>query len=208
MHKVLTGAFLVVAGSAVAQEGPSFDCAKAEGDMEQIVCATPELGQLDRELTRLYGLAVDGPYMTPERKRELVATQRGWIKGRDDCWKADDKPACIKREYVIRIAELRQGYADARTDDAAGISLGPFATTCAGLDAGIGTVFVNSDPGAVYLAWLENVVTLDHAISASGARYEGTDWQGHWQFWNKGDAATFEGPGLPGTLDCRIEEVG
>ena len=206
MRVVLTTAFLALGGHAAAQEGPSFDCAAASGEMEKVVCSTPELAQLDRELARLYGLAADGRHMTPERKRELVATQRGWIKGRDDRWKETDRPACIKREYVTRIGELRQAYADARSDDGAGISLGPFGTTCAGLDAGIGTVFVNSDPGAVYLAWLENVVVLDHAISGSGARYEGADWQGRWQFWNKGDAATLEGPGLRGTLDCMVGE--
>jgi hypothetical protein len=29
------------------------------------------------------------------------------VKGRNDCWKADDKKACIKGEYESRINELK-----------------------------------------------------------------------------------------------------
>lgn len=199
---------LVCAAAARAEEGPSFDCAAAESTAETLVCGGPELAQLDRETARLYALAIDGPHMNPERRRELVAAQRGWIKGRDDCWKAEDLAACVKASYVIRIAELRQGYSDARAADTAGISLGPFATRCEGLDAGIGTTFVNSDPGAVYLAWRENVVVLDHVVSGSGARYEATLESGHFLFWNKGDTALFEAPGVDGTLSCVVEEIG
>jgi uncharacterized protein len=189
---------------ALADEAPSFDCDRAATDSEALVCATPELAQLDRELARLYGLAEAGPHMTSDRRAELVGTQRGWIEGRDDCWKADDKRACVKREYIIRIAELRQGYADARADKAAGISIGPLATECAGLDAGIATVFVNSDPGAVYLAWRDEVLVLDQVISGSGARYAAATAGGPAQYWNKGDTATLEAPGIAGTLNCTI----
>jgi len=37
----------------------------------------------------------------------LKAEQRGWIKGRDDCWKSDEMRGCVKREYRYRIDALR-----------------------------------------------------------------------------------------------------
>ena len=37
----------------------------------------------------------------------LKAEQRGWIKGRNECWKEkDDEPACIARSYSERMTEL------------------------------------------------------------------------------------------------------
>ena len=202
-------ACLALLGAAAAghAEAPSFDCGKAESAAETAVCGDAELAQLDRELARLYGLALGGPHLTAVGEKELKATQRGWVKGRDDCWKAEDVGVCVKTEYVVRIGEVRQAYFDARSDDGAGISLGPFVAECPGLDAAMGTVFVNSDPGAVYLAWRDRVAVLDRVLSASGAKYEATLADGHYLFWNKGDGARFEAPGVAGTLECELGEV-
>jgi uncharacterized protein len=208
MRRILVAGLVLAAGTAAVAEGPSFDCGKAESSAEKLVCGDGELGQLDREAARLYALALDGPHMTPDRRDTLVAMQRGWVKGRDDCWKADDLRTCVLDQYVIRIAELRQGYADARSDDAAGISLGPFVAECPGLDAVLGVVFVNSDPGAVYLAWRDRVAVLPQGPSGSGARYAATLADGDYLFWNKGDEAQFEAPGVDGTLECTLSEPG
>ena len=40
----------------------------------------------------------------------LKAEQRGWIKGRDECWKGDDERACVAEAYRSRIAELQARY--------------------------------------------------------------------------------------------------
>ncbi len=205
---VAAAGLMLAAGAAGAQERPSFDCAKAESSAETLVCADAGLAALDREVARLYALAAEGPHMTAEEKQILVATQRGWVKGRDDCWKADDLRTCVAAEYVSRIAGLRQSYADARSDDAAGVSLGPFVAECPGLDAVVGVVFVNADPGAVYLAWRDRVAVLPQAVSASGARYAATLADGDYLFWNKGDTAQFEAPGIDGTLTCTLSEPG
>jgi hypothetical protein len=85
-----------------------------------------------------------------------MATERGFIKGRDDCWKSDDKSMCVRDNYTVQINDLRQGYPDARTADEAGISKGPLSVRCQGLEAVISATFVNFDPGAVYLAWLDH----------------------------------------------------
>ena len=67
---------------------PSFDCAKTDGAAAEQVCEDKELAALDQELTRLFALAKNG--LTASRRKELIATQRGWIKGRDECWKGRD----------------------------------------------------------------------------------------------------------------------
>jgi uncharacterized protein len=196
-------AFLGFAGAAAAETGPSSDCAAAQGEVETLICGNAELAELDRETARLYALALDGPHMTEARRdAELVPFQRGWIKGRNDCWKDADVAACVKREYVVRIAELRQGYADARAGE--GISIGPLVGECPGLDALLTVTFVNSDPGAVYLAWRDRVAVLDRAPSGSGARYQAALDDGDYLFWNKGDEATFEAPGVSGPLTCSL----
>ena len=44
------------------------------------------------------------------RLKELKAYQRGWIKGRDECWKAADNVGCARESYQKRIAELETRY--------------------------------------------------------------------------------------------------
>ena len=46
-----------------------------------------------------------------EHPRVLKAEQLGWIKGRNDCWKADDITQCVSDNYRLRIAELQARYA-------------------------------------------------------------------------------------------------
>lgn len=40
----------------------------------------------------------------------LKAEQRGWVKGRNDCWKSADKRKCVDQSYRRRIAELQARY--------------------------------------------------------------------------------------------------
>lgn len=82
---------------------PSFDCAKAESEAETMVCADYGLAGLDRRLAEVYAAEL----AKPGASKELAATQRGWVKGRDECWKADDKKLCVEEEYRTRIAELQ-----------------------------------------------------------------------------------------------------
>ena len=44
---------------------------------------------------------------TPVEQKMLKAEQRGWIKGRNDCWKSDDMRGCVANEYRYRINELK-----------------------------------------------------------------------------------------------------
>ncbi|WP_232829467.1 MliC family protein [Tropicimonas sp. IMCC34043] len=193
--------------AAVVGAQPSFDCSAAESDAEKAVCATPSLAELDVELARVYNLAVNGPHATPDRSQSLKETQRGWIKGRDACWKSSlGLETCVANEYAFRIDEIRAGNADAREGD--GASLGPFAYECSGLDAGLSATFVNTADPMVVLRWRDNALVLPIAISASGSRYASDIWEGGpTEFWIKGRDAMFTPPG-GAQLSCHEEEIG
>lgn len=45
---------------------------------------------------------------TPASEQKMLkAEQRGWIKGRNDCWRSDDMRGCVAGEYRLRINELK-----------------------------------------------------------------------------------------------------
>ncbi|GAB5437188.1 MliC family protein [Falsiruegeria mediterranea] len=186
---------------------PSFDCAKAQSDAEIAVCSSDALAELDVEVTRLYRLAASD--VSGERLNELKAMQRGWIKGRDECWKSSlGLDTCVANEYAFRIMDLRTGYANARTEDAAGVSNGPKVLACDGFDAAIGVVFVNSSAPMAVLKWRDMAVALPSVPTGSGAKYESDAFlDGASSLFTKGDEALFMAPG-GAELKCRIEEVG
>ena len=95
---------LLSSGAALAAEGPSFSCDKAEG-MALKVCQSPQLSKLDRDLAALYKRVLG--QADSDTQKQLKATQRGWIKGRDECWKASDADACIREQYQVRLVKLQ-----------------------------------------------------------------------------------------------------
>lgn len=204
---MLLAVMLIDAMSRAEASEPSFDCAKAQNSAEKLVCSDGQLAQLDREAAWLYRLAVKSPQVSGERKKQLKAYQRGWIKGRDECWKEPEQKTCVRDSYAIRIYELRQGYGDARSQDAKGISKGLLALECGGFDAGIGAAFIASEPSVAVLGWKDRKVALESVASGSGAKYAGTSFDGAFTLWTKGDEATFEMPGRAG-LKCRIGQGG
>ena len=104
-YTVLALTLLVVSSYA---NKPSFDCSKVKKDSsEAIICSSSELTNLDNELAVVYKQAL------PKASKEdmIRANQRGWIKGRNDCWKAEDEKQCMVDEYKLRIKELKEKYA-------------------------------------------------------------------------------------------------
>lgn len=97
---------LVSAFPAVAQAAePSFDCSGVgEGSAEAMICADEGLAALDREVARLY--AKIEAQTTVEDFRMIRAYQRGWIKGRNEAWKAADPRLHVETAYRERIAVL------------------------------------------------------------------------------------------------------
>lgn len=172
---------------------PSFSCAKPAGAAEQAVCQDETLAALDRETARLYGLARNAPSLGAPQKKQLTALQRGWIKGRNDCWKANDLKTCIRDAYVIRIAELRAGLPKA-ADKEKGVSIGPVAVECPGAPS-MRATFVNVDPPLAYLAGGDTSLVMTIARSGSGARYTAPSAAGEASFWQKGPEALVQLPG-------------
>ena len=101
---------LGTAGAAAhAADRPSFDCAQVRaGSIEALVCADPGLVQLDQRLAATYAQAAR--LARRQRPNLLPAEQRGWIKGRNDCWKDSDRRACVEHAYLRRHAELQARY--------------------------------------------------------------------------------------------------
>ncbi|MBZ0059529.1 lysozyme inhibitor LprI family protein [Leclercia sp. LTM01] len=90
--------------STAPAQGPSFSCKGIrEGSMEERICKSPELSALDRQMAKTWSAALE----KSGSDKTLKATQRGWIKGRDECWKETDHDACIKTQYQQRLRELQ-----------------------------------------------------------------------------------------------------
>ncbi|MGB1262143.1 MAG: MliC family protein [Cognaticolwellia sp.] len=88
---------------------PSFPCDNnANGTIEVLICQDQELSKLDRKLSNIYALAANKA--KNERPALLAAEQRGWIKGRNQCWQSNDKRACVLTSYTRRNAELQAKY--------------------------------------------------------------------------------------------------
>ncbi|MDQ8021421.1 MAG: lysozyme inhibitor LprI family protein [Moraxellaceae bacterium] len=95
--------------ATVAGSGPSFSCVKVTPDsIEALVCGDAELSALDRKLAEAYAAATKKA--VNEQPPRLRAEQSGWVKGRNDCWKATDKRVCVRDAYQQRIVELQAGY--------------------------------------------------------------------------------------------------
>ncbi|HXT78643.1 MAG TPA: MliC family protein [Acetobacteraceae bacterium] len=173
---------------------PSFDCGKVGGQIEKLICHDDTLAALDRETARLYRLARGTPGLTARQSNELTATRRGWIKGRNVCWKADDRETCVRDRTLARVYELRRDYPAARSRDRDGVSLGPWSFSCTGLAETLRVTFANVDPSLAYLAWGDHVLVMTLGLSGSGARYVAYTPNGESVFWNKGRNASFRMP--------------
>ncbi|WP_434050952.1 MAG: MliC family protein [Roseibium sp.] len=189
-------AVLFSTGVAVAAD-PAFDCAKAESSAEQLICSNDDLAKLDRTLAGVYGEAVKaiGSFADKDTAlQEFKAYQRGWIKGRDECWKANDELACIKSDYEHRIAEITAKY---------GLIEGqkPVFYMCNDnpADEIVATYFPTTPPSA-RLERGDSTEIVVEGPTGSGARYQGNFGI---VFWIKGDEAMVEWP--QGTsIDCKV----
>jgi uncharacterized protein len=105
-HHLMTSlaAGLCLTVSTAWSASPSFNCAKASSDVEKLICKDAELAELDRSLASLYSTVLK--HTPASWQNTLKAEQRGWVKGRDDCWKDDDMRGCVATEYRSRINEL------------------------------------------------------------------------------------------------------
>jgi uncharacterized protein len=192
MYKWLTGFLLTTAAvaasaaagsaapdSATKATGPAFECTAVEvGSIEAMICADAELSALDRDLAAVYSAA--SARASNEQPPVLKAEQRGWIKGRNDCWKSDDQRKCVKDEYVNRIAELQARYRLVP-------SKGPVRFSCDGNPANeVSVTFFSTDPATLIAERGDSVSLMYVQPSASGAKYQGRNES----FWEHQGEAT------------------
>ncbi|MDQ2101689.1 MliC family protein [Azospirillum isscasi] len=181
-------------GSAFGAEaaGPSFSCAGVgKGSIEQAVCADAGLSALDRKLARVYGEAAGKA--ANEHPPVLKAEQRGWIKGRNDCWKAGDRRACVEEQYVLRIAELQARYRLVP-------STGPVRFACGGAPGNeLVATFFETEPPTLIAERGDEASLMYGQPAASGARYQGRN-ESFWE--HQGEARVTWGYGAP-EMTCR-----
>ena len=198
MARTLTILGIMLAFPALAQEGPSFDCSKAESSAEELICADPDLAALDRRVTERYAAALDavrGLDSGAEQAEGTLRTyQRGWIKGRDECWKADDLRDCVEFSYLRREGEL---VAEWLLEEPTGIAF----WTCDGNPANeVVTYFFDTELPSVRFERGDTIDTGSLVPTGSGSRYEGSFGR---SIWIKGEEATYREPDPDGAShDC------
>jgi uncharacterized protein len=168
------------AASAVGTAaGPSFDCAAVEaGSIAAMICADEELSALDRQLSVVFSQA--SKRAKTEQPPLLQTEQRGWIKGRDDCWKDADKRECVDEAYTRRIAELQARYRLVASN-------GPVRFVCDGDPANeVVVTFYETDPPTLIAERGDSVSVMYLRRSASGSKYQG----GNESFWEHQGQAT------------------
>jgi uncharacterized protein len=154
-------------------QGPSYACDKVKaGSIEEMICKDSGLSALDRNLSDVYAAA--SGKATNEHPPILKAEQRGWVKGRNDCWKSDDKHRCVEDEYQRRIAELQAKYRLVP-------GTGPITYVCEGKSSTeIVVTFFQTDPPTLIAERGDSVSLMYLQPSASGAKYQGrneTFWE-------------------------------
>jgi uncharacterized protein len=169
---LVCGAFT---GSISGAEGPSFPCDKVEaGSVEAMVCQDQELAALDRTLAEVYAGATQKAQK--EHPPVLKAEQRGWIKGRNDCWKSEDQRQCVMASYQTRIAELQARYR--LVPDSGAVSF--YCDDDPGNE--IIVTFFETDPPTLIAERGDSVSLMYRQPAASGSRYQGrneTFWEHH-----------------------------
>lgn len=150
-----------------ARPQPSFDCSHSNNMIEQLICNDNELADLDQQLHHSFQAASEQQQQTGSEQL-FQAEQRGWIKGRDDCWKADDVKSCVRQQYLQRNAELQSRY-----------ELLPVANEidifCPANNEHFQARFFATTPATVILAKQEQSEVLYQQRTASGSHYRGRD---------------------------------
>lgn len=193
-HRMLL-ALLPMLGSLGSGAAPATPACRgaSPGSIAELVCRDPALAALDREMARLYAQAQQqaGRIQRPT----LRAEQRGWLRGRDDCWKAlDGKQACVEDSYRFRRVELQARYRLLPPR-------GPLRWQCGESPADELLVsYFATDPPSLIAERGDQSALMRQLPAASGARYEGRNEL----FWeHQGEARLRWGYQAP-ELRCRL----
>ncbi|MET0330321.1 MAG: lysozyme inhibitor LprI family protein [Dyella sp.] len=103
--------------------GAGFDCSKASGPVEPVICASAPLSALDQQLSQAYAAALQAPQLSAVALR---LDQRHWLAARDDAaWGYLSDPATAKNTPQLLVESYRQRIAFLRGLAASGATLGP-----------------------------------------------------------------------------------
>ena len=162
---------------AAAAQGPAFDCSKARGEAEALICSDASLAALDRQLDAVYQAAAAKASGKPAT--QLRSEQRGWVKGRNDCWKARGQPTWITATWTV---DTVKGCVDAQTRlrtselQAVWQLLPPTTVSYACQNEPANEVlasFFATDPATIRLERGDRTVTLWRLGRPEEGRYEG-----------------------------------
>jgi len=95
-------ALAILAFALSHQLSGAVDCGNPRNRQERVVCANPELLNLDRQLASEYQKALAGK--SAVERPQLEMDQRSWEESSGGCW---DRVDCIKKRYTDRIAFLQ-----------------------------------------------------------------------------------------------------
>ena len=158
-----------------ANTSASFNCEQADSDIARQVCQSPRLSELDAQSADTFEKAL-AQSDSDKHKSTLRAMQRGWIKGRDACWQADNVKQCIIDAYQHRNASLQVQYQLTTAVD-------HLQYDCEGKQVSVD--FYDTTPQFIALREGEQQWLMQRVIAASGAKYQGRNQV----FWQKGDNA-------------------
>ncbi|MDR8525538.1 MliC family protein [Shewanella fidelis] len=161
--------------SPQAVVSPSFDCNKAQGQVETLICNDAELAALDRKMAEIYQQAVVNIPAAEQPK----AMQRGWIKGRNDCWKSQDVRQCVLANYQSRMIELQIS---------GGLLQAPVNVVfeCGERPSITAAIYTQLDPVTGVFSFAEQQILATNVRSGSGAKYQGRNFE----FWeHQGEAS-------------------
>lgn len=164
--------------------GPSFPCGEASGQVEELICADAALARQDWALAAAYRKALGRIEGDDAQRSYLKAEQRGWIKGRNDCWKESDVRACVSTSYSERHATLQARYGLMEAGETQ-------VWACGDRDETLYVTAFMTEPPTVNLVMSDQATTGIRRRSASGARYEAPFGV---IFWMKGEEAILAWP--------------
>ncbi|MBP0466390.1 DUF1311 domain-containing protein [Roseomonas sp. PWR1] len=106
MIRALVALLLLAPLPALAQAGPSFNCAQARAWDEQAICAQADLAELDRRIAAAWRSVTERA--TPEDRQRLQGEQRAWLAERRACQgpNAREAQSCVRRLMRARARDL------------------------------------------------------------------------------------------------------
>lgn len=83
-------------------DAASFNCARAQGCVENVICDSPQLSDMDSEMASLYYTLQS--QSSRRGARALLSSQRQWLRSRNTC---HCDANCLVGHYSDRIGQFR-----------------------------------------------------------------------------------------------------